>query len=111
MNPQIVLNFNYTGETKVIATSEGGKRVFARIRPTCLQMLLAHHHRHPKDKSPGVVATINSLRNNGWTAEQIAEVSAQLPLDWWTPIKDVKAVEKQVREQKPNRRKQRRNND
>jgi len=110
MNPQIVLNYKYTGETKVIATEAGGKRVFARINPTCLQMLMSHHHRHPKDKSSGVVATINSLLNNGWTEEQISEVSAQLPPDWWTPIKDVKAVEKQVKEQKYNRRKQRRNN-
>ena len=112
MNTERFLQFKHTSDIQTIPAADGGKRMMVRVQPTQIQTILSHYHRHPKDKSPGVVATITMLKNF-WdmSDEQVNELASQMPPNWWIPIKSPRRKKEENAEHKPRRKSQRRKND
>lgn len=77
--------FNFSGQKKTIPREGGGKIVFLEVIPTVLQRRLSHTHRHPNDVTS--INWLNHMINNGWDKDELLEVAANLPHDWWVKAK------------------------
>lgn len=77
--------FNFSGQKKTIPREGGGKIVLLEVMPTLLQRRLSHAHRHPNDATS--INWLNQMIKNGWDKDELLELGANLPHDWWVKAK------------------------